>query len=338
MNDIVPNYEQDLTYPPRIMGGVQPCHQAHLGHYFGALKTHIDLHHEYPGQSFYMIADYHSLSKGVHSNKEQLRNDTLEMATSYLALGLDPGKAFLYRQSDVPELMELNWIFNCFTPFELLTKTPAFKAAVNGERNSGTITHPVLMIADILSVKSNIVPVGADQVPYVEMARDTARKLNALIGPHTFPIPKPELGSFQVVPGTDGINKMSIRQNNFIPLFARFKKLEEAVNAIVTGNDKDPKDPKRCTIHHLYQMVATREQAEELAEEYLKNRITYNEAKYKLLLALQRYFGRYEDKYYELKQKPNYVMDILRQGFEAVRHESKDTLLSLRQFIGINKK
>lgn len=332
----ISGYSQDLSFPPRVMSGIQPCNNVHLGHYFGALKNQIILHHKYPGQTFYMIADYHSLTRD--NQHQTLTAKTIEIATTYLALGLDPSKAFLYRQSDVPEILELSWILNCITSFSILNKAPSFKSAPSKNRNSGLLTYPVLMASDVLSVKANIVPVGKDQLPYIEIVRDLAQKINNTYPNIILPIPTPYTSDFQLVKGIDG-QKMSLNYNNVIPLFNRFQSLREKIKMIVTDSQmaNEKKDYKNCNVFHLYSMVAKKHAIEQMKEDYTNGSISYQEAKEKLLLAFQQYFGEFEETYIDLKKRPNYVMDVLREGFKPVQQEAKETLMQMRDTIGIKK-
>ena len=331
-------YIQDITYPPRVMSGIQPCNRVHLGHYFGALKNQIQLHHRYPGQSFYMIADYHSLTKGLVKNNSELQAQTIEIATTYLALGLDPTKAFLYIQSDIPELMELTWIFGCISQFGPLNRLPTFKSSDPADKNAGLLTYPVLMSSDILSLKANIIPVGKDQLPYVENARNLAERFNNLYEDDIFPIPKPDLGSFKLVKGTNG-KKMSFKYENYISLFSRFNEIKEKVNSIVTEDVKanEKKNHEECNIFHLYSMVASPNDIMQMKLDYESGSISFSDAKEKLTNKLARYFGEYEEEYHNLKNKPDLVMDVLREGFRTVRKEAQDTLTEVRELIGIKK-
>jgi tryptophanyl-tRNA synthetase len=336
-------YPVDLKFPPRILSGVQPTMDIHLGHYFGALKQHIEFHHEYPGQAFYLIADYHSLTKGIKKDDVRFNNSIIELATMYLALGLDPSKAFLYRQSDIKEIFELTWILNCITPSGELSIAPTYKSTNrdSGIRTSGLLTYPVLMAADILSLKASIIPVGTDQFPYVEIVRDIAKRVNNLLDEEFFPIPAPIIGQNSLVRGIDG-KKMSSTNSNHINLFLPFNELKERVNRIVTSSNM-PTDPvaiSECNVFHLYQMVAPVRpvnKADEMRQKYITGSIGYQDAKRELLFELQDHFSAFEQRYHELKNNPDYIMDILREGFVTVRREARSTLLQLRSLIGIHR-
>jgi tryptophanyl-tRNA synthetase len=337
MND---KYPIELKFPPRVLSGVQPTLDVHLGHYFGAIRQHIDMHHEYPGQSFFLIADYHSLTKGIDKKGDiNFQNGIIELATLYIALGLDPSKAFLYRQSDIKEIFELAWIFNCITSFGWVNKAPTFKDQTNDEkRNTGLLTYPVLMAADILSIKGNLIPVGKDQLPYIEIVRDIAKRINTIVGFDFFPMPSPISSSNSIVNGIDG-KKMSLNYNNHIKLFIPFNSLKQRVNSIITDSKtkEDSKDFETCNVYHLYQLVAPKDKVEKMKTSYINGGTSYSEIKGDLTHELQEYFSEFEDRYHKLKKEPEYIMDILREGFLTVRKEARNTLLELRELIGINK-
>src|SRR3954463_3542199 len=200
----------------RILSGVQPSGKLHLGNYFGAVRQHIALQDE--GECFYFIANYHALT--TLQNAQQLAENTRDVALDYLALGLDPGKAVFFRQSDVPEVTELAWILATVTPMGLLERAVSYKEKIDKgiEASVGLFTYPVLMAADILIYRSNIVPVGKDQVQHLEMAQDMAASFNAAFGKEVFVRPEWRFSKAPVVPGTDGA-KMSKSYGNTIPIF-----------------------------------------------------------------------------------------------------------------------
>src|SRR5437667_12501924 len=225
---------------PRILSGVQPSGKLHLGNYFGAIKQHIELQEQ--GECFYFIANYHAMTTArdmsdklsAEQNRklkaaDMLRQNTLDVALDYLALGLDPAKAVFYRQSDVPEVAELAWILATVTNMGLLERAVSYKEKIDKgiEASVGLFTYPMLMAADILIVRSNIVPVGKDQVQHIEMTQDMAGKCNRAYG-DIFPIPDARLDRESKVPGTDG-QKMSKSYGNTIEIFAEGKALQQTV-------------------------------------------------------------------------------------------------------------
>src|SRR5256886_1776783 len=239
----------------RILSGVQPSGKLHLGNYFGAIKQHIALQDE--AECFYFIADYHALT--TVQDAKQLSENVQEVALSYLALGLDPGKAVFFRQSDVPEVTELSWILATVTNMGLLERAVSYKEKVDKGIDStvGLFTYPILMAADILIVRSNIVPVGKDQVQHIEMTADIAGKFNRAFEKDLFPIPKYQLDKESKVPGTDG-QKMSKSYGNTIDIFAEGKPLEKTVMAIKTDSTPmgQPLNPDGCNVFALYALFA----------------------------------------------------------------------------------
>src|SRR6516162_5640772 len=254
--------------PRRILSGVQPSGKLHLGNYFGAIKQHIELQEQ--NDCFYFIANYHAMTSvrdAAGKNRriraaDMLRQNTFEAALDYLALGLDPNKAVFYRQSDVPEVTELSWILATVTNMGLLERAVSYKEKVDKgiEASVGLFTYPILMAADILIVRSNIVPVGRDQVQHIEMTQDMAGKFNRAYR-EIFPIPEYHLDKESKVPGLDG-QKMSKSYGNTIGVFAEGKSLRKTVMSIVTDSSTvaDPKDPDRCNIFALYSLFATEEE------------------------------------------------------------------------------
>src|ERR1700737_5190632 len=216
--------------PIRILSGVQPSGKLHLGNYFGAVKQHIALQDE--GLCFYFIADYHALT--TIQDPQELRDNTRDVALDYLALGLDPSKAVFFRQSDVPETTELAWILGTVTNMGLLERAVSYKEKIEKgiEASVGLFTYPVLMAADILIYRSNLVPVGKDQVQHLEMTQYMAGRFNRAYR-EVFPIPNYRLDKESKVPGTDG-QKMSKSYGNTIEIFAEGKALKKTVMSIVT--------------------------------------------------------------------------------------------------------
>src|SRR5262249_4819572 len=303
----------------RILSGVQPSGKLHIGNYFGAIKQHIALQDE--GECFYFIADYHALTtlgEAVREDVEQakeakrkprpaaeiLRENVRDVAVDYLALGLDPKKATFYRQSDVPEVAELAWILSTVTGMGLLERAVSYKDKVSqGTSPSvGLFTYPVLMAADILIVRSHLVPVGKDQVQHLEMTRDMAGYFNNTYGA-VFPEPRELLGEAAVVPGTDkdkdgNPRKMSKSYGNIIEIFGEGKALKKSVMGIVTDTlqPEAPKDPETRIPYLLYKLFATPAEAEELAARYRAGGLGDGTAKQMLLDKINDYFGPFRER------------------------------------------
>jgi tryptophanyl-tRNA synthetase len=319
--------------PKRILSGVQPSGKLHLGNYFGAVRQHIALQDE--GPSFYFIADYHALT--TIQDPAVLRQNTVDVALDYLALGLDPARAVFFRQSDVPEVCELAWILGTVTPMGLLERAVSYKEKVDKgiEASAGLFTYPVLMAADILIYRSHVVPVGEDQVQHLEMTRDMAGKFNRTYR-EVFPIPTYRLDRGSKVPGTDG-QKMSKSYGNTIEIFAEGKALQRTVMGIVTDNSTvaDPKDPERSTIFALYSLFATEEEKQALAGRYRAGGMGYGEAKKLLLEKINAHFAPARERRKRLAADPDAVEDVLRAGARRARAEAQQTMALVREAVGM---
>jgi tryptophanyl-tRNA synthetase len=343
----------DSKMKKRILSGVQPSGKLHLGNYFGAIKQIIEMQEQ--GECFYFIADYHALTtlrdaeerdideakkagRKPRKGAEILRENVRDVALDYLALGLDPAKAVLFRQSDVPQVTELSWILASNTGMGLLERAHSYKDKVaNGIVPSvGLFTYPVLMAADILIYRSNLVPVGKDQVQHLEMTRDMANSFNVAYGVDVFPMPMEKLGETAVVPGTDG-RKMSKSYGNTIEIFAEGKSLKKTVMGIVTDSTpvESPKDPTKCNVFAIYQLVAAAEEQEALANRYRAGGMGYGEAKQELLTKIDAFFGPFREKRKELAANPDKVEAILQDGANRARAEASKTMEIVRKATGL---
>jgi tryptophanyl-tRNA synthetase len=339
----------------RILSGVQPSGKLHLGNYFGAIQQHIALQDQ--GEAFYFIADYHALTtlgdavradaelakeqkRKTRTAPEIMRENVRDVALDYLALGLDPKKATFYRQSDVPEVAELAWILSTVTGMGLLERAHSYKDKVSQgiSPSVGLFTYPILMAADILIVRSHLVPVGKDQVQHLEMTRDMAGYFNGAYG-DVFPEPRELLGEAAVVPGTDG-RKMSKSYGNTIEIFAEGKPLKKAVMGIVTDSTppEAPKDPEPRTPYQLYKLFATPEEAAALADRYRAGGLGDGTAKQLLLEKIDQYFAPFRDRRKQLAADPGYVDDVLRDGARRARAEAIQTMERVREAIGFPRK
>lgn len=322
----------------RILSGLQPSGEPHLGNYFGAIEQHLRLQSE--GDAFYFIADYHALTT-VHDAK-LLRDMTIEVAATYLALGLDPRRCTFFRQSDVPEVTELTWLLSVVTGMGLLERAHSYKdkLAHGIHPNVGLFTYPALMAADILIYKSNIVPVGQDQVQHIEIAQDMAQSFHAAFGREVFVRPEPRLSRTPKVLGTDGA-KMSKSYNNYIPVFARGKRLKKLVGAIATDSKdytSEPLDPSTCRVFALYELFATEEEKNEMIHKYVHDRaFGYGHAKQALMAKMDERFGAAADRYEALKANPSEIDDVLRHGAPRAREIARATLDEARAATGLGK-
>jgi tryptophanyl-tRNA synthetase len=317
----------------RILSGVQSSGKLHLGNYFGAIRQHIALQDE--GECFYFIADYHALT--TVQDREKLKANVTDAALDYLALGLDPQKAAFFRQCDVPEVTELAWIFATVTGMGLLERAHSYKDKIEQglAPSVGLFTYPILMAADILIYRSNLVPVGQDQVQHIEMTRDMAGYFNQAYG-EVFPLPDYRLDKVPKVPGTDG-RKMSKSYGNTIDIFAEGKALKKQVMGIVTDSTpvEAPKDPAKCNVFQLYSLFATPEELSALAERYQAGGLGYGTVKSMLLEKIDAYFGPARARRKELAEHPEQVEAALRQGAARARGEAIKTMNLVREAVGL---
>lgn len=322
----------------RILSGIQPSGEPHLGNYFGAIEQHLKLQTQ--GDALYFIADYHALTT-VH-DAAGLRDLTVDVAATYLALGLDPAKATFFRQSDVPEVTELAWLLSCVTGMGLLERAHSYKDKIaRGIAPSvGLFTYPALMSADILIYKSNVVPVGQDQVQHIEIAQDMAQSFNAAFKKEVLVRPEPRLSPTPKVPGTDGA-KMSKSYGNAIPIFARGKRLKKIVGAIATDSKDfttEPLDPTTCKVFALYSLFANDQEKAEMVDKYVNDRaFGYGHAKQALMAKMEERFGAAADRYEHLKAHPDEMEDVLRAGAHRARALARETVDEARAAVGLRK-
>lgn len=320
----------------KVLSGIQPTGRFHWGNYFGAIRQYIDLQDN--EQAFYFIADLHALT--TIRDPETLQGYSHDAAIDLIALGLDPEKATLFRQSDVPEICELTWILMTLTQMSLLEKCHAFKdkKAKGVTADAGLFTYPVLMAADILLYDSNVVPVGADQVQHIEVTRDIAQRFNAMYG-ETLVLPEAHvIESTAKVPGTDG-EKMSKSYGNVIEIFLPEKKLRKKIMSIKTDSTpmEDAKDPQTCSVFTLYKLFSTAEQLTELAEKYRAGGMGYGEAKQSLFEAAMEYFATSRKRRKELEADPGQLEEILQTGAVKARIKAREVLDRVRKACGLKE-
>ena len=318
----------------RILSGIQPSGNLHIGNYFGMIKRMIE--YQESSDLFLFIVNLHSLTT-LHDG-ERLKKLTLEAAMDMLALGADPDKCCFWVQGDVPEVAELAWILSCLTPIGLMERAHSYKdkIAKGLKPNLGLFTYPALMAADILINQSEVIPVGKDQKQHVEMARDIAIKFNNTFG-ETFVIPEPEIPKdIAVIPGTDG-QKMSKSYNNTIPIFGDDNVIKKAVMGIVTDSKgvDEPKDPEGNTIYELYKLCASSDETKEMADKFKKGGMGYGDAKKLLLKKLQETFKPFRERREYLATHPEEVEKILEKGAEKVRAVSLVTMDKVREVTGL---
>ncbi|MBS4219918.1 tryptophan--tRNA ligase [Bacillus sp. FJAT-49711] len=326
-----------------ILTGIKPTGKIHLGNYIGAIKPALELAMVEDYQAAYFIADYHGLTK-IH-DADEFRQLSYGIAATWLALGLDPEKVIFYRQSDVPEIFELNWILACFSPKGLMNRAHAYKAIVESNKqvdkdadfgvNMGVFTYPILMAADILLFKTNIVPVGKDQVQHVEIARDIAESFNNVYG-ETFLLPEYQIQEdTAVLPGLDG-RKMSKSYHNTIPLFEDEKKLRKLINKIKTDSlpPEAPKDPDTSILYSLYQEFAAPNEIEALRVQF-ESGIGWGEVKQELFRVMNQFLAEPREKYNELMASPDVLDDILAKGAEKARSVAVPFLKEVKKRVGL---
>jgi tryptophanyl-tRNA synthetase len=328
-----------------VLTGIKPTGQPgmlHIGNYVGAMKPAVAASENPNVRSYFFLADYHAIG----GDAEALARSTLEIAASWLAVGLDPSKVMLYRQSDVPEIPELTWILHSVTAKGLMNRAHAYKAAVaENEATPGRdpdqailmtlYSYPILMAADILMFKAAKVPVGKDQKQHVEMARDIAQRFNHHFG-ETFVLPDAVIGdNIATLPGLDG-RKMSKSYGNVIPLFAAEKELRKLIMKIKTNSLEpgQPKDPSDSALYEIYRAFATEADAAGVRARYTEG-IAWGEMKQLLFERINAEIAPARAEYARLVANPREVEDVLRQGAQQARAVSRPFLAEIREKVGI---
>src|SRR3989338_1834199 len=309
-----------------LLSGVKPTGRPHLGNYFGAMKQFVDLQNDC--ESFLFIADYHALT--TLRNSKQMSSAILDVALDYLAIGLNPEQVTLFKQSDVPEVAELAWIFNCITTVPYLERAHAYKDAVakGKEVSVGTFNYPLLMAADILIQDADVVPVGQDQKQHVEIARDTAEKFNRIFG-EAFKLPEPLiLSEVATVPGIDG-QKMSKSYGNTIPLFSTDDEIRKLVMSIVT--DSGAGVPKN--VYAIHALLNDKESLDRLYEEKAGKYKDLKEALIKDLIAFVSPLRQRRDEH--VKDRA-FVLETLKKGGNVARGKAMQKMRNVRQLLGVD--
>ena len=319
----------------RILSGIQPTGRFHWGNYFGAIRQYIELQGQRDG-AFYFIANLHALT--TVRDRPTLAQYTLDAAIDLLALGLDPNRATLFVQSDVPEVSELCWLLMTGAPMGLLERCHAYKdkKAKGLSADAGLFAYPVLMAADILVYDSDIVPVGEDQVQHIEVCRDLAASFNHLFG-ETFILPKAKLLDASArVPGTDG-EKMSKSYGNTLEVFEDPKVLRKQIMRIMTDSRpmEQPKEPGTDHLYQLYSLFADDPHREAMAAKYRQGGFGYGEVKKALADLAVNYFAEARHRRGELESHPERVREILGDGAATARKKAADVLLRAQRACGV---
>ena len=325
----------------RILTGITTSGTPHVGNYLGAIKPSLDLA-ETNDESFFFLADYHAIIKTHDTQK--IKSSVVEVALAWLSSGLNVEKTFFYRQSDIHEITELNWILSCITSKGLMNRAHAYKAITADNKddedkgvNMGLFSYPVLMAADILLFNSTHIPVGQDQIQHLEMTRDIAIRFNHLYG-KLFELPEAivqKKGS--IVPGLDG-RKMSKSYNNIIPLLSDEKTLKKSIAKIITNSLEpgEPKDPSNCSIFKLYESFSSEQEQLIFRNEYADG-ISWGDAKKKLFFLMNSKLSPIRDKYFEFEKNKSLVNDLLDMGAKKVKPIAAEMISKIRDSVGISK-
>ncbi len=327
----------------RVLTGVTTTGIPHLGNYVGAIRPAVAASKDAASESFFFLADYHGIIK-CH-DPAQIHASTLAVAATWLACGLDPEKVTFYRQSDIPEILELNWILTCTCAKGLMNRAHAYKAAVQENNDKGIedpdhgiemglYCYPVLMAADILMFNANDVPVGRDQVQHLEMTRDIAQRFNHRFK-ELFVMPEAVVGDEAVLTGLDG-RKMSKSYGNTIPLFDSEKKLQKSVNKIITNLKEpgEPKNPDESPLFEIYQAFADDAEIADFTQA-LADGLAWGEAKKITAQKINSELAPLRARYEELMATPAQIEDILQAGAVKARAEARLLLDKVRDAVGI---
>lgn len=319
----------------RVLSGIQPTGRFHWGNYFGAIRQYVQLQYQ-ADEAFYFIANLHALT--TIRDRDLLKRYTLDAAIDLLALGIDPDRATLFVQSDVPQVCELCWLLMTVTPMGLLERCHAYKdkKAKGLPADAGLFTYPVLQAADILAYDSDTVPVGEDQVQHIEVCRDLAQSFNARFGP-TFVLPEARvMRDAARVPGIDG-EKMSKSYNNTIDIFDPPEVVRKKVMRIKTDcrPPEEPKDPETDTLYQLYALFASESERQAMAARYRQGGFGYAEVKTALADLAVDFFAEARERRRELEAHPARVREILGDGAAKARRKAAEVLRRAQEACGV---
>ncbi|WFF41862.1 tryptophan--tRNA ligase [Salinicola endophyticus] len=331
----------------RVLTGITTTGTPHLGNYVGAIKPAIAESQNPDVQSYYFLADLHALIKA--QDPQRVQQSRLEIAATWLALGLDTDNAIFYRQSDIHEIPELAWLLSCVCAKGLMNRSHAYKAAVAENEEGGVpdpdrgvtmglFGYPVLMAADILMFNAHKVPVGRDQIQHIEMARDMAGRFNHIYKGDYFTLPEAIVDEkVEVLRGLDG-RKMSKSYDNTIPLFVSAKKLQKLVRKIKTNSLEpgEPKDPETCTLFQIYSAFATAEESADMRRRYAEG-IGWGEAKNEVFEYLDAHLSGPRERYEALMNDPGHIEQVLQRGAERARAEANTLMERLRVAVGLGR-
>ena len=319
----------------KILTGVQSTGTPHLGNLLGAIIPSIKMANKSNEESYFFIANLHSLTQ--IKDAKVLQDNTFSTAAAWLAFGLDTNKACFFRQSDVSEVTELAWHLSCFFPYQRLTLAHSFKDKSDNLKdvNTGLFSYPMLMAADILIYDANIVPVGKDQFQHLEITRDVAARFNNQMG-ETLVIPEPKLQEeSKYVIGTDG-EKMSKSKGNTIDIFLSDEKLKKQIMKIQTQSlsIEDKKNPNDCNVYNIYSLIASKEKKEVLKTRYTTGGLGYGEAKEILFNEILERFQKERDLYNTYHSNKSKVEGVLKDGAKKARKQAQIVLKRVRSKVG----
>ncbi len=329
-----------------VLTGITTTGTPHLGNYAGAIRPAIEASKDKNVRPFYFLADYHALIKC--QEPERVKQSSLEIAATWLALGLNTSNAVFYRQSDIPEIPELCWMLSCVTAKGLMNRAHAYKASVTENEETegndpdkgitmGLFGYPVLMAADMLMFNANKVPVGKDQIQHIEMARDIASRFNHIYGEH-FTLPEAVVDdNSATILGLDG-RKMSKSYNNTIPLFETEKKFRKLINKIKTNSLEpgEPKETKDCTLFGIYKAFASESEVSEISQQYADG-IAWGEMKKILFEKINKEISEAREHYHSLMETPEHIEEQLQEGAKKARAISQPFMQEIRESIGISR-
>ena len=320
----------------RVFSGARPTGRQHLGNYLGAIQNYVELQDEF--DCIYCIVDIHALTS--LDNTSKLQQNIYDLALDWLAVGIDPQKSIIFVQSHVTEVMELHALLSMVTPLSWLLRVPTFKDKVKLQPhnvNYGLVGYPVLMTSDIVLYKAEAIPVGEDQLPHLELAREIVRRFNNLFG-NTFPEPEAKLTSFPLIVGLDGKEKMSKQLGNDIELaLSDEETIERAMTAVTDPARRyrnDPGNPEICNVHWLHKHFVPQE--EEIHAEQCRA-ATIGCVDHKMLLAqdINKTLKSFRERRAALAAKPQYVTDVLNEGAQQARTIARETLREVKQRVGL---
>ncbi len=321
----------------RVFSGTRPTGKLHLGNYLGALQNYVKLQDEY--QCIYCIVDWHALT--TLTDTSELQDNIHEMALDWLAAGIDPGRSIIFVQSHVPEVTELHLLLSMITPLSWLLRVPTFKEKAKQQPdnvNYGLVGYPVLQTADIILYKAEVVPVGEDQLPHLELAREIVRRFNTLLGP-TFPEPVAKLTSFPMVIGLDGKEKMSKSLNNQLEISASAEEITARIKTAVTDPArvyrKDIGHPEVCNIYRFHQYFDP-DQVAEIARKCTTAQIGCVDCKLLVAGEINRALEPFRQRREELAARPEYVREVLEDGARRAREIARETLKEAKHRIGLD--